>query len=278
MVALLFVWAPARAQTVQAAPSEVDVVTCSDVTYTPATASQAQPGTLCVPSTVTTDTAILLVHGGGGYEGTKTDLGAWQAFYGESGVPTLSIDYTLTGDRGETPIYPLAEQNLKAAVEYLRVVQDALGTERVVVQGHSAGARLGGIALTTPDDPFFSGRELRDGVSDAIDGFIGFYGYYGRGQFQADVYYGSAPRRSADSVANADRASGPALLVHGSDDGFVPARRSRRLAEALRAAGRKVELDLVAAAGHGFDGYARSTLTGDGRRSAEHILDWLSMT
>lgn len=280
VVALLVVaWAPARAQTAAStapAPASVDAATCSDVTYTPATAARARWGTLCVPSEASTDTVILLVHGGGGYEGTRTDLAAWQAFYADHGVPTLAIDYGLTGERGDEPVYPTAERDVKAAVEYLRLVQDGLGTDRVVVQGHSAGARLGAIALTTPDDPFFAGDELRDGVSDGIDGFIGFYGYYGGGQYQADAYYGSAPRRTANSVVNAARATGPALLLHGADDGFVPARHSRRLATALRAAGRTVELDLVAAAGHGFDGYARSALTAEGRRSAERILAWLS--
>jgi acetyl esterase/lipase len=251
-------------------------VTCTDVTYTPASASRRQDGTLCLPNEVTTDTVILLVHGGGGFEGTRTDLHAWQRFYAGRGVPTLSIDYALTGDRGVTPIYPLAEQNVKAAVEYLRLEQEALGTDRVVVQGHSAGARLGAIALTTPDEPYFSGRELRDDVSDAIDGFVGFYGYYGGWQFQADAYFGGAPRRTGNSVVNAARATGPALLVHGSDDGFVPERRTLRFADALRAAGRTVEVELVTAAGHGFDGYARPALTAEGRRSARHIVDWLS--
>ena len=276
LVALFVGWAPARAQTVPAPSAGAPSVTCSEVIYTPATASTAQVGTLCVPSEVATDTVILLVHGGGGYEGTRTDLGAWQRFYAGVGVPTLSIDYALTGDRGEAPIYPLPEQNVKAAVEYLRLVQVTLGTDQVVVQGHSAGARLGAVALTTPDDPFFSGRELRDDVSDAIDGFIGFYGYYGGGQFQDEEYYGAVSRRTANSVANADRATGPALLVHGADDGFVPARRSLRLAEALRIAGEDAELDLVADAGHGFDGYARPDLTAEGRRAARSIVDWLS--
>lgn len=278
VVTLLVGWAPARAQTVPGPAAPVETVTCTTVTYTPSTASRAQVGTLCVPRVVSTDTVILLVHGGGGYEGTRTDLRAWQTFYAGAGVPTLSIDYTLTGDRGDAAIYPLAEQNVKAAVEYLRLVQEALGTDRVVVQGHSAGARLGGIALTTADDPFFSGRELREGVSDAVDGFIGFYGYYGGGQFQADAYFGSALRRTTNSLINADRATGPALLLHGSDDGFVPARRSHRLADALRVAGRTVELDLVAGAGHGFDGYARSALTAEGRQSAERVLAWLATT
>ena len=77
-------------------------------------------------------------------------------------------------------------------------------------------------------------------------------------------------------MANAAQATGPTLLVHGSDDGFVSVERSRDLAAALQAAGQDVRLDVVAGAGHGFDGYARAALTAAGRRSAEQILSWLS--
>lgn len=67
VIAVLVWWAPARAETVPAAPARVvNPVSCTDVAYTPATASQPQVGTLCVPNEVTTDTFILLVHGGGG--------------------------------------------------------------------------------------------------------------------------------------------------------------------------------------------------------------------
>ena len=102
---------------------------------------------------------VLLIHGGGGYTGRRSDLRAWQGFYARNGIVTLSIDYTLTGEGG-APTYPRPEQNAKAAVQYLRLHEAELGTDRVVVQGHSAGARLGAILLTTPDDPSFVYDEM----------------------------------------------------------------------------------------------------------------------
>lgn len=261
---------PATAAT---ATGETRVASCRTVTYTPATASRAQVATLCVPRRTSAHTAMLLIHGGGGYSGSRSDLRAWQAFYARNGIVTLSIDYTLTG-QGGTPAYPRPEQNAKAAVQYLRLHEAELGTDRVVVQGHSAGARLGGILLTTPDDTSFAGRELRRGVSDAIDGFIGFYGYYGGYQFQAAAYYGGASNADANSVANARRASGPALLVHGRSDSVVPATRSTRWESALRRSGGDAQLVLVAG-DHCFDGYAGDTLTASGTRSARRAVQWL---
>lgn len=246
------------------------------VTYTPATASRARSATLCVPQRVSGRTTVLLIHGGGGHSGSRSDLRAWQAFYARNGIVTLSIDYTLTGEGG-TPTYPRPEQNAKAAVQYLRLHEGELGTDRVVVQGHSAGARLGAIVLTTPDDASFAGRELHRGVSDAIDGFIGYYGYYGGYQFLSSTYYGRAPGPDANSVANAARASGPALLVHGRADSLVPADRSTRFGQALRRVGDGAQLVLVAG-DHGFDGYGGNTLTASGTLTARQTVQWLRRT
>ena len=246
---------------------------CRTVAYTPSTASRSQHGTLCAPRQVSARTAVLLIHGGGGYSGSRSALQAWQTFYAWRGIVTLSIDYTLTGEGG-TPTYPRPEQNAKAAVQYLRLHEDELGTDRVVVQGHSAGARLGAILLTTPDDASYAGRELHRGVSDAIDGFIGFYGYYGGSQFRAAAYYGDAAHRDANSVVNAARASGAALLFHGRVDSLVPASRSMRFERALQRSGADADLVLVAG-DHCFDGYGLSRLTASGAQAARQAVQWL---
>lgn len=256
-----------------ATASEAQTASCRTVTYTPTTASRAQVATLCVPRQVSARTAMLLIHGGGGYSGSRSALEAWQSFYARHGIVTLSIDYTLTGEGG-TPTYPRPEQNAKAAVQYLRLHEDELGTDRVVVQGHSAGARLGAILLTTPDDASFAGRELHRGVSDSIDGFIGFYGYYGGNQFRAAAYYGGASNWDANSVANSRRASGAALLFHGRTDSLVPANRSMRFERALRRAGGDAQLVLVAG-DHCFDGYGGNNLTATGTRTARLAVQWL---
>ena len=267
---LLAAPSPAIAAT---AAGATPAASCRTVTYTPATASRAQGATLCVPQGAVGRTAVLLIHGGGGYSGLRSDLRAWQGFYARQGIVTLSIDYTLTG-QGGAPTYPRPEQNAKAAVQYLRLHEAELGTDRIVVQGHSAGARLGAILLTTPDDISFAGRELHRGVSDSVDGFIGYYGYYGGNQFRPTSYYRGAPDRDANSVANASRASGPALLFHGRSDSLVPANRSVWFEGALRRTGGDAQLVLVAGV-HGFDGYGWSALTTTGTRTARQAVRWL---
>src|SRR6185503_13785002 len=102
----------------------------------------------------------------------------------------------------ERPVFPRPEQDVKAAVQYLRGVARALGVrrDRLVVQGQSAGARIGAVAFTTPDDPWFSGpgpgSGLHAGLSSRVDAFIGFYHPYD-GTMQFDDQYFGGPDASA---------------------------------------------------------------------------------
>lgn len=255
----------------------VDAGTCTAIAYTPPTASQEQLGTLCVPTVVGSDAVILLIHGGGGVTGDRDDLAAWQAYYASAGYVTFSIDYQLLDATASTPLYPIPEQNAKAAVQFLRLHEGELGTTRVIVQGHSAGARIGAILLTTPDDTTFAGRELWPDVSDAVDGFVGLYGYYDGHQFDQATYYGDGPTPTvAISTDRAAQASGPALLLHGEGDTIVPADQSVRFADALTSARASADVVLVDGANHGFDGYGRPELTPAGLDAAATVLDWLA--
>jgi acetyl esterase/lipase len=257
-------------------PPEEVPAGCRTVVYTPPSASSPQEGDLCRPADQRSTTALLLVHGGGGFGGHRGDLVAWADRYDDAGIVTFNVDYRLLDPDVDDDLYPLPEQNLKAAIQYLRVHGPELGIDRIVVQGHSAGARLGAIVLTTADDPSFEGPELWPDVSTAADGFIGFYGYYDGTQFAPDRYYGGdgAADPSARPVEAPEDATGPVLLFHGDQDALVPAWQSEAFALALLAAGRDVRL-VTPPAPHGFDGYASPTLTGEGEAAFDRILVWL---
>jgi acetyl esterase/lipase len=119
------------------------------------------------------------------------------------GYTTFSIDYRLTDIATDNGVWPEPEQDVKAAIQFTRLAGSTLGTNQVVVQGHSAGARLGGVVLTTPDDVAFQRAQLWTAVSDAADGFIGFYGYYDGFQFEWDAYYGKGVDSPAQARASA---------------------------------------------------------------------------
>lgn len=280
--------APSTASTTTTAAGTPDVAAATvpdlvapgasaELVFTPATASRPFRGLLVRPAADQATTAIVLVHGGGATGGSKADSAAWSDWYRDHGYLTFSIDYRLVDPATDTGIYPIPEQNVKAAVQYLRMHAAELGIDRIVVQGHSAGARLGGILATTADLPAFAGREVWDDVSDRIDGMIGFYGYYDGVQYQETAYYGldGSEPSTAVSTHRARQATGPVYLLHGESDSIVGVNRTQAFADALGAVGADVTLELVPGAEHGYDGYGSPNLTVLGLAAAARLEDWL---
>lgn len=230
-------------------------------------------------------TAIVLVHGGGGFLGDRGEEHAWQELYAHAGYITLSADYFIFNDNTPPPVYPQPESDVKAAVQYLRLHADDLGidAQRIVVHGFSAGARIGAQLLVGPDDPALAGPTRWPSPTDRIAGFIGFYGYYTGFQFQPDRYYGGRPGSkdpdvrarwdAANSDARAATATGPVLLFHGDIDP-MPVSQSTGFADALRATGHDVDLVVLPGANHGFD-LKNGKLTPVGRISGQRVLRWL---
>jgi acetyl esterase/lipase len=263
---------------------------CRTVTYTPP-GREPRQGDLCIPETNPTRTAIVIAHGAGAVasrETTRISVAVWARYYVDHGVLAFNIDFTPATPPGPTYPEPIVDE--KTAVQYLRLHARELGIDpnRIIVQGHSGGARMGGNVLVTPDDPYFSALGEWPRVSDAANGFIGFYGGY-RGQIGADasyqVYYGGPfdssdpPVRErldhANSLAQAAKASGPALLFHGDADD-IPVAASQVFANALAAAGVEAELVVVAGGGHGFDiARAPVRLSEQGLEAAAKILAWI---
>jgi len=232
-------------------------------------------------------TALVLVHGGDGTRGSRRQMRAWAAGYGDAGYITLSIDHFLFKDTTSPPVFPVPERDVKAAVQYLRLHATELGIdpERIVVQGFGAGASLGGVAYTTGDEASFAGEGLYDdGTSDVANAFIGFYGIYDGEHADPDQYCGGPdgsgdPAVQAcydlgDSVSLAAAAGGPALLFHGDADTDVPPDQTTAFGDALVAAGVDATVTVVPDADHNFD-RSRGALTPEGETALADILAWL---
>ncbi len=264
------------------------------VAYTPAE-REPREGDLHVPSENPTRSAVVLLHGAGAVPVSperprlgRRSLRAWGEHYAADGILSFNISFTITDRPG--PIYPDQIADAKSAVQYLRLRAAELGIDpdRILVQGHSGGARMGGNLLVTGDDPYFASVVTRPDVSDAVNGFIGFYGGYNAATGAPgayDTFYGGdfestdpavveriAKAKSIDHVANA---SGPVLLIHGDAD-RIPVTTSQRFESALRDAGKDVELIVVPGGDHGFDiDKTNGELTSAGRAVGERTVAWI---
>lgn len=260
---------------------------CTTVVTTPPTSGDERLGDLCIPEGPHRDVAVILVHGGGGFGGSRTDMSGWAQVYQYNGYVTLSIDYLIFGETTRSPVYPEPEQDVKAAVQWVRDHAAELGVDldRIVVHGSSAGSRLGGQVYVSGDDPYYYGAEMWPRTPDHVNGFIGFYGYYTGLSADEERYYGgpeSSPDpevrerwKKANSVINAEGAHGPALLIHGEEDGVIPVGQTERFAAALDQVGEVVSAKVLPGLDHGFDVVDGGALTDEGREIARTVLEWL---
>lgn len=271
-------------------PEEIAVLPasgCDTVDYTPPTASAAHQADLCRPDRPT-GRGVILVHGGGGYSGSRAGLTPWTVWYRSEGFVTLAIDYTLVGDGTPAPVYPAPERDVKAAVQYLRRYSRQLGIdpEAILVHGSSAGARLGAQVHVTSGGPWFAGDDLWSDVPDHTNGLVGFYGYYDGTTLVTDDYLGG-PLDSqdpavqeriahADSTGQAGGATGPVLLFHGDVDGLVDIGQTERFGRALTESGTDVTTRILVDENHAFDQRPGDPFTDIGRVAASEILEWLN--
>jgi acetyl esterase/lipase len=261
---------------------------CQVVTYTPATARDAQRGEICRPASNQRNVAVMVVHGGSGIGGGFEGMRSWANRLNAEGYVAFLPDYHLFTPGSGGPVFPWPEQNIKAAVQYLRGTSHALGISRknIVVQGMSAGARIGAIAYTSPGDAFFQGPELWPDIADTVNGFIGFYHPYDGSMQYSSQYYGGPDDSAnatvrerwdkADAIANASDAEGPALLITGSRDWNFIVSQQDHFAAALRASGQGADTVVIDGGSHGFDTGTATRLSRLGEQAATEVLRWLN--
>ena len=267
---------------------QVEPGTCKIVTYTPPAAREPQRGELCRPARDQRDVVVMVLHGGSGIGGSFEGMRPWADRLVAEGYATFLPEYHLFTPGSRGPVFPLPEQNVKAAVQYLRGTARALGVsrKRVVVQGMSAGARIGSVAYTTPDDEWFAGPELWPDISDEVNGFIGFYHTYDGSMQYSTQYYGgpddskdAAARErwdKADALANADNAVGPALFITGSRDWDLIELHQMLFADALGDADIEARTVVINGGSHGFDSGTATRLSRLGEQAASDVLRWLN--
>ncbi|HWA59937.1 MAG TPA: alpha/beta hydrolase [Caulobacteraceae bacterium] len=206
--------------------------------------------------------AAVLVHGGGWVQGSKAMLEPHARELAARGFTVFVPEYRLTP---EAP-WPAQIHDVKRAIRYARGRAAELGfdPEKLVLQGHSAGAHLVLLAAGTADDDRLDPPEGDGGVGAHAAAVVAVY--------PPVLLYRGEDRPSGGTSARALQGAGvsdevaalaspithvsadfpPVMLLHGDADKVVPVSATHRFAEALRGAGGRADVHVFAGLPHGF--------------------------
>ncbi|HLK25037.1 MAG TPA: alpha/beta hydrolase [Caulobacteraceae bacterium] len=212
-------------------------------------------------------TAVVMAHGGGWSRGSKDMLAEHASALAADGFVAVPIEYRLTGEAR----WPAQIHDLKRAIRWVRSHADSLqfDSDKLCLEGHSAGAHMVLLAAGTPRDARLDPPEGDGGVSAACAAVAAVYppvlfhlgGVRPSGGLAARSLPGADVSDEAAALASPIEHVGPdyppVMLLHGDADKVVPVSASRRFEERVRAAGGKVDLHIWAGMPHGFGNHPR---------------------
>jgi acetyl esterase/lipase len=211
--------------------------------------------------------AVLAIHGGSWTGGSKGLMASGAASTVrrmlQAGLAVIAVDYRLA--RPGAPSWPLVLDDLREAVRWTRrhAQELRINPDRIVAYGQSSGALLATLLATRPD-------ASDSAISSRVQAVISFYG---PSDLEALVktrrlahdpcrlFLGGQPGElgrlsaAASPLSSVTSDSPPMLLLHGTDDRWVPIEQSKRLAETLQENGVMHRLIVVDGARHGFEAY-----------------------
>jgi len=218
---------------------------------------------------------IIWVHGGGWTSGNKTlSPNAPQLRQITRGYAVASIDYRLS----QQAKFPAQIEDCKAAVRWLRAhaVEYNLEPGRFAAWGSSAGGHLAALMGTSGGVGGLEGSGGNPGHSSSVQAVVDWFGPTDLLRMSTDslpfpcnvidhdspfspesLLIGCAiqtcPNKTeaANPIRYVSADDPPFLIMHGDRDCLVGPPQSRRLHDALAAAGVEASLKFIAGAGHG---------------------------
>ena len=239
---------------------------------------------------------VVQVHGGGWMYGDKrvgepfVDWPAVLASLAERGYIVAAVNYRMSSEAR----FPLAVEDVKAAIRWLRLNATLYGIDRTrtVIWGESAGAHIAGLTAVSCGVAALEPKHIPNifGVtspvtsrneSDCVQGAVTWYGVYDMATIQEQAREAHALSRddrtapewrflgcfaaqcrasqlaAASPVTYVDAKDPPMLLIVGSDDTTVPTKQTLEMDERLSSAGVKHQLVVLPGVSHNFLGKTR---------------------
>jgi acetyl esterase/lipase len=228
---------------------------------------------------------VLWIYGGGWMLGSRHQCPI--APLALRGYTVVSVDYRLSNEA----IFPASLHDVKTALRWVRAQAPRLGVdpERVGVWGVSAGGHLAALMAATPGMAWYDGEATSGSAAPAC--VVAYFPptdlvrlmaegeqVSWRMRFALRRFLGGDPADSPAARTLAERASPralitpatrPILIVHGSEDGFIPVSHSVDFVQDLLRAGVDAQLEVVMGFDHGNTLLANAKV----RRTVQTFLD-----
>ncbi|MCT2557945.1 alpha/beta hydrolase [Tsuneonella sp. YG55] len=191
---------------------------------------------------------VVWVYGGGWHSGTTKDYRFVARTLGDAGFATALVGYRLVQDGGR---FPAMLEDTAAGVRWARDHAGGHGvrTGRIALAGHSAGAY--NVLMLALDPQWLAGAGVPEDAIGGVASLAGPADFYPFTSDSARNALGYAPDPARTQPIRFARGDAPPiLLLHGTADDVVRIRNSRRLAQAAREAGGRVEERAFPGMGH----------------------------
>ena len=257
----------ARECTVPGAPDPATLNLARDLAYA-GTGDEAQRLDIAWPKRPGPHPLVVLIHGGGWYEGHRSGYHPLMRLLAGQGYAVASVGYRLAAAPRNT--FPAAVADVRCAVRWLRANAERFSVDpaRVAAMGISAGGHLSAMLGTAADVEGLDGDCPLRGISPAVSAVVSFAGPMDirtagalddRQRRMVENFLGTEieadmPRALlASPGVHVTAAAPPFLLVHGTADDLVDVRQSRSMLELLRSAGVRATLLELPGEGHYLD-------------------------
>lgn len=181
---------------------------------------------------------LVYIHGGAWRSGMASSYHFPADMFKQAGISYIALDFNNVLEVGLDGMIA----QIRQALQWIYRNADALGVDRhgIHVCGHSSGAHLGGVLLTTdwteyglPAD-LIKGATLLSGMYDLAPVRLSVRASY--------VPFNDDIEHSMSAMRHLDRIGTPLILAYGSLETDEFKRQSASFAHALREAGKSVEL------------------------------------
>jgi len=175
---------------------------------------------------------MVFIHGGAWRSGLAKDYAFPAEMFLRAGAHFVVPDFSWVQDTGGS-LLPIADQVRRAVAWTVRNAESFGGDPaRVHVSGHSSGGHMGGVVATS--EPAVKGFVLISGMYDLVPVSLSARASY--------VKFNEQTLQELSAIRHLDKIRAPVSVVHGTLETPEFQRQSRDFAEALRKAGKPVEL------------------------------------